>query len=114
MWRDYSPTFYWQEGDSVFVYTSIFAPADLKKSVYHRWRWFSPHTRDWEVTDEISYEIIGGREGGYRGYTFKKQMMAGDWNVEVVTEEGLVLGSINFVVSEDSTQDAQNLVQETF
>ena len=114
VWRSYSPTIRWSGSDSVFVYTSIFAPADLNKSVYHRWKWYSPHTNSWEITDEIGYEITGGRDGGYRGYTYKEKLMPGEWDVEVVTQEGLVLGSINFNIIEDSTGRAPNLVRQTF
>lgn len=114
VWQRHSQTFSWQQGDSVFVYTSIFAPADLKKSVFHRWRWYSPYTNEWEVTDEIGYEITGGRAGGYRGYTFKEKLSPGRWNVEVVTEEELVLGSINFTVVADSTHSTPPLRTETF
>ncbi|MFH5831893.1 DUF2914 domain-containing protein [Halalkalibaculum sp. DA3122] len=113
-WRPYAPEIYLRQGDSLFVYTSIFAPADLQKSVYHRWRWYSPHTESWEVTDEIGYEITGGRSGGYRGYTYKEQLSPGRWKVEVVTDEGQVLGSIDFRLHKDSTQHQAELVRETY
>lgn len=113
-WRPYAPDIRWHKGDSLFVYTSIFAPADLQKAIFHRWRWYSPHTNGWEVTDEIGYEITGGRDGGYRGYTYKEKLMPGQWNVEVVTKEGLVLGSIDFQVYEDSTTASTSLIKETF
>ncbi|MDR8391826.1 DUF2914 domain-containing protein [Aliifodinibius sp. S!AR15-10] len=113
-WCPHSPNIAWQQGDSVFVYTSIFAPADLQKSVFHLWNWYSPHTQRWEVTDKIGYEITGGRTGGYRGYTYKEKLMPGNWKVDVVTQEGLVLGSINFQVSVDSTLRSNNLIKETF
>lgn len=113
-WRPYSPRISWQKGDSIFVFTSIFAPADLKKSVYHRWKWFNPYTNSWSITDKIGYEIIGGRDGGYRGYTYKQKLNSGHWSVEVVTEEGLVLGSIDFEVNVDSTLVPTNLARETF
>lgn len=113
-WSSYNPTFNYKSGDSVYIFTSIFAPADLKKSVYHRWQWYSPHTRQWETTDRIGYEITGGRDGGYRGYTYKKKMMPGEWEVDVVTEEGLVLGTVGFTIPEDSTRTTLRLVRKTF
>lgn len=114
LWRSHNPTVKWQPGDSVFVYTSIFAPAEFTKSVYHRWQWYSPYTESWEVTDRIGYEITGGRDAGYRGYTYKEKLNTGRWNVAVVTGEGLVLGGISFEIRENSTGKPENLVREVF
>jgi hypothetical protein len=34
--------------------------------------------------------------GGYRGYTFKRQVQPGRWRIEVRTEHGRLLGRIAF------------------
>lgn len=113
-WRDNQYEYHHQSGDSVFVFTSIFAPSALKESVMHRWKWYSPHTNKWEVIDEIGFEITGGREGGFRGYTFKKKMMNGRWKVDVITNDDLVLGIINFEIAMDSTAQPKRLHTEVF
>jgi len=113
-WETYDQTFNYTPGDTVFVYTSIFAPTDLKKSVQHEWSWYDEETEEWNTTDKISYEVIGGRKRGYRGYTFKKNIWAGRWHVNVTTDEGLVLGRIDFRIVADSTFDRGNLIQQKF
>ena len=113
-WRSYSNRVQWTPGDSIFVFTSIFAPADLEKSVYHRWKWFSPGTNGWQITDKIGYQITGGRDEGYRGFTYKQQLASGRWSVDVITGEGLVLGSIDFKVVKDSSKNVTRIRQETF
>ncbi|SMO61225.1 DUF2914 domain-containing protein [Gracilimonas mengyeensis] len=114
IWRDNDKDFHHTPGTRVYVFTSIFAPSELKESVLHRWKWYSPHTNQWEVIDEIGYEITGGRDGGYRGYTYKTNMMEGKWEVDVITDDELVLGIINFEVQIDSTAQAQDMRTRVF
>lgn len=114
IWRDNAKEFNHTPGSEVYVFTSIFAPSELKESVMHRWKWYSPHTEKWEVITEIGYEITGGRDGGYRGYTYKRNMMEGKWKVDVITDNGLVLGIINFEVKMDSTAQPQEMKTRVF
>ncbi|HQV47575.1 MAG TPA: DUF2914 domain-containing protein, partial [Nitrospira sp.] len=44
--------------------------------------------------DKIPLKIAGGREGGYRAYTFKQGLDVGDWRVDVETEDGRVIGRV--------------------
>ncbi|PAU92928.1 hypothetical protein CK503_14680 [Aliifodinibius salipaludis] len=114
LWETYDKTFNYAPSDTVFVYTSIFAPTDLSKSVQHQWQRFSPVTEEWHTTDNISYEVIGGRKGGFRGYTFKENITSGKWRVNVTTVEGLVLGKIDFTIKPDSTFDKSQLTRKYF
>lgn len=54
-WKSFDETFNYPGADTVYMYTSIFAPADLKKSVLHHWQWFNSETESWNTTDKISY-----------------------------------------------------------
>lgn len=112
--KSYDRTFNYAGKDSVFVYTSIFAPADLKKSVLHHWQWYDPDKALWNSTDRIAYEVTGGRRGGFRGYTYKENVWPGLWKVDVTTEEGLVLGVIEFEIVADSTFDKSLLSRQEF
>ena len=48
----------------------------------------------------IPIAIAGGRDKGYRGYTFKQRVMPGEWRVDVETAEGRVIGRVSFRVEE--------------
>lgn len=113
-WETYDQTFSYAPEDTVFIYTSIFAPTDLRKSVQHQWQQFSPLTEQWRTTDEITYEVIGGRRGGFRGSTYKTNVVEGKWRVNVITEEGLVLGRIDFTIVNDTTFDKSQLNRTYF
>ena len=104
-WRKHRLKFIQKPNEDVYVFSSIFAPTSLKKSVFHRWKWYNDATREWEIIEDIGYDITGGRDGGYRGYTFKNNLVEGLWKVEVLTQEELVLGIIDFeVITSDSLQ----------
>lgn len=104
----------YKPGSSLYIYTSIFAPTDLKKEINHHWQRKNVTTGKWETTDRINFEITGGREGGYRGFTFKSNLYEGEWKVDVTTTDNKILGRINFTIIEDSTFTGSNLVTKAF
>jgi len=96
-WNQSDNPFYFSTGESAFCYTSIFAPAKIHVPVRHVWSLWKPSV-GWSVTDVIPFEISGGREGGYRGYTRKRTIQPGEWRVEVQTYHNRTLGRIDFKV----------------
>lgn len=113
-WRDHSLKFIHRPGERVFIFTSIFAPTEIKKSILHRWKWFNEHTNSWEVVDNISYQITGGRDAGFRGFTYKNNVKPGLWEVDVITKEGLILGIIDFEIITDTISRPKRLVERRF
>ena len=113
-WRKYDLNLHRRSNQRVYVFTSVFAPTNLKKSIFHRWKRYNPETRKWEVTDDIGFEVAGGRDFGYRGYTFKNNLREGQWKVEVITEEELVLGVVNFFIINTSEPHKERMVKNIF
>ena len=113
-WRDHRIEFIYRPNDKVYVFTSIFAPTDLKKSIIHRWKWYNPETDTWEIIEDIGYDITGGRDAGYRGYTYKSNVKTGQWRVDVITEEELVLGVVDFKIVINPHLKLKRLVKRTF
>jgi hypothetical protein len=97
-WRDHRLEYVYQSNEDIYIFSSIFAPTDLKKTVLHRWKWYNEASGEWEIVEDIDYDITGGRDGGYRGYTFKNNVKEGLWQVEVITDDELVLGVVDFKV----------------
>jgi Protein of unknown function (DUF2914) len=86
--------------EPVYCFTAVFAPVALNTTVYHHW-YFRPNDRTpFTHADRIPIKIAGGREGGYRAYTFKQRLDPGDWRVDVETEDGQVVGQVSVVVAE--------------
>lgn len=80
------------EGADAYVYTAIFAPARLGTSVAHRWQKYDDTEGEWITTNIVPFPILGGREGGYRGFSFTVDPTPGRWRVSVETEGGQTIG----------------------
>ena len=100
--KDSDGTFHFSPGDTVFCFASVFAPTKLEKKIYFRWQFYNERKEEWQTTDRRNYRITGGRESGYRGYTYKRNLQPGDWRVDVETGEGALLGRISFTMQNNS------------
>jgi len=90
--------FHIMENDSVFCFTSVFAPTHLTKKIAHVWQYYSEGRGEWMVTDRTVYRLTGGRDGGYRGYTFKKNVEMGKWRIDIITDDDKIIGRIKFTI----------------
>lgn len=113
-WRDHKLKFHYTNDEKVYIFSSIFAPTDLKKSVSHRWKWYNEINDEWDLVEDIDFEITGGRSGGFRGYSYKNNVKSGQWKVDVITEDGLVLGVIDFELVMVVSLDGIKVVERRF
>jgi len=97
----------WKRSDSIFpanepiyCFTAVFAPVDLNITIYHHWYVRTSSSKPFIHADRIPIKISGGREGGYRAYTFKQRLDPGDWRVDVETEDGRIVGRVSVRVEE--------------
>jgi hypothetical protein len=109
--RQEDNTFHWSPGDNIFSYSSIFAPTKIDTNIYHRWKYYDETKKEWVQYAKISFPVRGGRDGGYRGYTVISNARPGNWFVEVINEQGQVLGRRNFRVV---TADSQPILETTY
>ena len=107
-WRRPSRIFHRRGEAPVYVYSAVFAPTDLRTKIFHRWSYYNKRTEEWTSTDTLSFSIVGGRDGGWRGFTLKERVFPGAWRVEVVTERGQLLGRTTFEVA--NTDEPPTLV----
>jgi len=82
----------------VYVFSSVFAPTDLNVPIIHEWQFYDEVKEEWTTTDELTFTISGGRDGGYRGFSRKRNIPAGTWRVNIKTEQGLLIGRETFKV----------------
>jgi hypothetical protein len=97
-WRKSDDPFYWSQGESVYCYTAIFAPGRVRVPILHVWS--CKTEKGWKQKDKIRFEIAGGREGGYRGFSKKNRITPGEWRVDVMTEGGQILGRLDFTAAD--------------
>ena len=60
------------------------------------------------TSDRIRIDITGGRQEGFRGYTYKQNYASGEWQMRVETQDGRELGRIYFEVREDRRQGTRS------
>jgi hypothetical protein len=83
--------------EGLYAYTAINAPRGLSERIYHVWR------HNGREIERIALDIQGGRKEGYRAWTHKQNFPgepAGNWQVQVLTEAGQMIGVLRFRVVE--------------
>src|SRR3989338_1702656 len=95
----FTHTFHYEKGESVYAYSAIFAPTKLNTVVLHKWSYFDETRKVWVETNSVAFPIVGGADGGYRGYTIKTNIQPGKWRVDVTTARDQLLGRIQFTVA---------------
>ncbi len=85
-------------GEKIYVWSSVFAPSGLSTLILHQWQHYDDSAHAWVTTSTVSFPIIGGRDGGYRGYSLQYGLAPGAWRVNVITQYGQMIGRVSFTV----------------
>lgn len=93
------PEMHVERGGSLALYSAVFAPIQLRTNVVHVWRRYDDAARVWRTESTVRFPIVGGRDGGYRGYSVKSTPATGRWRVDIETPEGLLIGRVPFTVT---------------
>ncbi|MFW5853223.1 MAG: DUF2914 domain-containing protein [Patescibacteria group bacterium] len=96
-----------KENSTVYVFASVFAPTELETDIIHRWQYKDPKS-GWQTISRVQFPMVGGRDGGYRGYSFSQRLFPGRFRVDVETVRGQVVGRINFKIV--ATDELPNMV----
>ncbi len=81
----------------LYAWTAVNAPRGLRDNIHHIW------LQNGEEIDRITLEIEGGREEGYRAYSYKNKFpedAAGRWQIRVITDSGQLIGLKRFTVTD--------------
>ena len=106
----FPPTLHVTLGESLYAYSSIFAPTTLATVIVHRWQWYDPGKKQWMTRATIAYPIVGGRDGGYRGYSTVPVSDAGKWRVNVETSDGRLITRLPFTVEQEALPPSQETI----
>jgi hypothetical protein len=102
-WRKSSDDLEVQNGQRIYCFSTIFAPAGLKTKLFHDWEL---HTKQgWVLQSRASFTVSGGRYNGFRGYTYRSNPVAGDWRVVIKTENEKTIAVHKFTVSNFSVKE---------
>lgn len=100
-WRSSSATFHRSGSERVYCFTSVFVPTGISTTIRHRWQYYND---GWKEAGVIPFRIAGGRQSGYRGYTYKSNVTPGEWRVIAESESGAAIGIVTFTVEQGSRE----------
>ncbi|MFA6408329.1 MAG: DUF2914 domain-containing protein [Candidatus Paceibacterota bacterium] len=106
----FAPTMHITQGESLSAYSSVFAPTRLTTTIVHRWQLYDMAEKRWVTRAVVAYPIIGGRDGGYKGYSTVRIDTSGEWRVSVETMDGRTIARLPFVIEIAATQPTEETI----
>lgn len=107
-WRSTLDSLHVNQGEPVYCISAIFAPKGLETKLYHNWQYYDAK-KGWLTKSRVGFSLAGGRDNGFRGYTFKQGLAYGEWRIKVETENGRTIAIHKFDVVPNA--DAQVKLQ---
>jgi hypothetical protein len=99
------PILHIQPGARLYVYNAVFAPRGLHTRIVHDWECLVPG-KGWQSQQRVPMDIAGGREDGFRFYSYKSAPRPGQWQVNILTGDGRSVGRVRFAVEEQAVPPA--------
>jgi len=100
-WREQSGIVHLVPGEALYCFSSVSAPRGFATRLFHRWVYQNPD-HSWVTASHIGFTLNGGRKNGFRGYTYKKNLLPGKWAVHIETEDGRIIASHHFEIRTSS------------
>jgi hypothetical protein len=98
-WRGYFklyPNFKITTEQPVYIFSAIFSPADFKMTIVHEWQYYDETQNKWVTESIIDLPVVGGRDGGFRTYSARKNIAPGKWRVNIKTKQNQTIGQTRF------------------
>lgn len=97
-------------GDPLYGYSAVFAPGSFSANLMHTWEKYDPTQKKWVLQSKVAFTLSGGRNDGYRGYSYITSATPGLWRLSVLSETEQVLGRVQFKVENVDTEPALETV----
>lgn len=97
-----NPTIHVIPREQLYLYSAVFAPTKLNTQVVHHWQYYDENQGAWISQSRAQFSIVGGRDGGYRGYSLNNRLFPGLWRVDIETKRGQLIGRVTFNVEQVS------------
>ena len=110
-WRDQSTTVQVEEGARLYGVTAVFAPLGMTAELEHCWA--VRENGGWRPVYCNRFRSAGGRERGFRGYSWVLNPKPGEWRFTVATQDGRTIGVLQVLVKR-GTPAAETLVEREF
>jgi len=109
-WRDQAATVHVTEGERLYGISAVFAPKGVTAGLEHRWE--IREAGGWRPVYRNRFQSTGGRERGFRGYSWVQSPRPGDWRFIVATQDGRTIAILPLVVVRGVAPPAEQLRRE--
>ena len=89
-WRDQAGTAHVPAGGRLYGVSAVFAPLGVTALLEHRWE--VHEANGWRQVYRRPFQSTGGRDRGFRGYSWVLDPQPGDWRFIVATQDGRTIG----------------------
>lgn len=106
-WRGYFklyPDFKSVPGEPIYAFSAIFSPKNLNITIIHEWQHYDEIQDKWITERVISLPVVGGRDGGFRTYSARSNLIPGKWRLNIKTEQGQTISHLRFNVMSVDTK----------
>ncbi|MGE5471460.1 MAG: DUF2914 domain-containing protein [Bacteroidota bacterium] len=109
-WREQAATVHVAEGERLYGVSAVFAPLGVTAALEHRWE--IREAGGWRVAARSHFQSTGGRERGFRGYSWVLGPPPGDWRFIVATQDGRTIAILPLTVVRGTPAPADYVRQE--
>ncbi|MFZ2266481.1 MAG: hypothetical protein WAV95_02775 [Azonexus sp.] len=109
-WRDQAPTLRVAAGERLYGVSAVFAPRGVTAGLEHRWE--IREAGGWRLVSRNAFQSTGGRERGFRGYSWVNSPQAGEWRFIVATQDGRTIGILPLQIERASAPPGARIVRE--
>jgi len=109
-WRDQASTVHVPEGGRLYGLSAVFAPLGVTAGLEHRWEVREPG--GWRLVYRRPFETTGGRDRGFRGYSWVLNPPPGDWRFVVATQDGRTIDLLRLRVERGTPPAADVRVRD--
>lgn len=93
----FSNEIFLRKGERLYCLSAVFAPTGMHTRLVHRWDYYA--NGRWNTVSRMPFNIKGGRDGGYRGYSYKDNWSYGKWRIIIETQDGRTISQDEITVS---------------
>ena len=99
-WRDQAGTVHVPEGGRLYGVSAVFAPLGVTAALEHRWEVRA--AGGWRQVYRRPFQTTGGRDRGFRGYSWVLNPPPGDWRFIVATQDGRTIDILRFSIEQSA------------
>ena len=97
-WRRDSRPFQAAPEEKAYYFARVFGPRGFRHKISVRWERWDLKKEAYVAKAVVPIGITGGREQGFRAYSYFSTIAPGLWRASVVTEDGRSVGRLPFHV----------------